>query len=174
MLPLAGVLFVGVVVAAIVGVGRSRTNAGGSSSPPSHAPSLKSSASFDVEMLSRMNTIRHQAGLAPLRLDHAMSRLAEGHSQAAARRGKLFNMPAKYRKRYASGREGYREVEIGFLREGVPLPSAQEVVDYMMKVRKGRRTGRRAILSPVDNLVGIGVATRPTHLYATAFFSTGR
>ncbi len=122
-------------------------------------------------MLLWMNDLRHRAHLPPVKLDPALSRLAEGHSHAMASADKLFKMPTGNLRRYASRRGGVVQHEVSFLREGLPLPSAQEVVDYMVK---GKQNGRRNILSPADTLVGIGVATRPAHLYATAIFTTER
>lgn len=155
-----GVVAVAVVALALVERGSGKKT----SSPGTAAPTV---ASIHAEI----NRIRRHAHLKPLALDHAASLLAGAHSKSMAQTGRLVSVPNKDLDPFLhSGRKGdVYQVVVSF--SGQPLPTTGQVVDYMMRAHHGRAR-RRGFLNPSHNRVGIGIARRPSSLWATAIFIT--
>lgn len=153
-----GVLVVAAVALPLVGVGN------GTKTVRSATPTA-ASIRFEI------NRIRHHAHLKPLKPDQAASLLAAAHSESMAQTGRLVAVPTKDIDPFLhGGRKGdVYQVVVSF--SGPSVPSTGQVVSYMMRAHHGRaRT--RGFLSPNHNRVGIGIASRPSSLWATAIFIT--
>lgn len=153
-----GLLIALLVALPLVGLGNGKRNA--DSATPTAA-----SIRFEI------NRIRRHAHLKPLKPDQAASLLAAAHSDSMAQTGRLAAVPRKDLDPFLlSGRKGdVYQVVVSF--SGPSVPSTGQVVSYMMRAHHGRAR-RRGFLNPNHNRVGIGIARRPSSLWATAIFIT--
>lgn len=160
------VLLLGGLIAlgATLGTKSAAHNHGGKAASSTATPTVHS-------IRAEINLIRRHAHLKPLRLDQAASLLAAAHSKSMAQTGRLVSVPNKDIDPFLhSGRKGdVYQVVVSF--SGQPLRSAGQVVGYMMRAHHGRARTRGS-LNPNHNRVGIGIARRPSSLWATAIFIT--